>query len=363
MLIIDAHEDIAYNALALSRDIRSSVHETRTREEREGVNRGEDGTGGIAMSGLPQLRSGGFAVVFGVIFAFPMHAATCCDSSYPQSYTNAEEAHVVARQQMDYYKELVQEPGVSLVLTQQDLARTLAAWEHSSPDDPQRPLGIVPLMEGADPIRTPEEATQWYADGLRIVGLAWQQTRYSGGTAAPGPLTPDGRALLREMERVGLILDTTHLAEESFWEALEYFHGPVLASHSNCRVFTPGDRQLSDDMIRALAERDGVIGIVPFNKFLTGAWTRQRRVPVALEQMVRHIDHICQLTGDALHVGIGSDIDGGFGRDETPVELDTVADIAKLADALLEDGYSEDDVMNIMGGNWRRLLEHALPLA
>ncbi len=363
MLIIDAHEDIAYNALAMGRDIRHSVHETRAREEREGVNLGEDGTGGIAMSGLLELRRGGFAVVFGVIFAFPMHAAQCCDTSYPQSYTNSEEAYAVAQQQMDYYKLLAQEPGISLVLTQQDLAQTLAAWEQSSPDNPHRPLGIVHLMEGADPIRTPDEAEQWYADGLRIVGLAWQQTRYSGGTAAPGPLTPEGRELLREMERVGLILDTTHLAEESFWQALECFHGPVLASHSNCRVFTPGDRQLSDDMIRALAERDAVIGIVPFNKFLTGAWTRQQRVPVALEQMVRHIDHICQLTGDALHVGIGSDIDGGFGRNETPQELDTVADIAKLADALLENGYSEDDVMNIMGGNWRRLLEHALPLA
>src|SRR5205085_378487 len=116
---------------------------------------------------------------------------------------------------LDYYRELAQEPGVSLVLNQGDLARVLNAWEHSSPDDEYRPLGIVPLMEGADPIRTPDEAAQWFADGLRIVGLAWQGTRYSGGTHAPGPLTPLGKELLREMERTGLILDTSHLAEES----------------------------------------------------------------------------------------------------------------------------------------------------
>lgn len=363
MLIIDAHEDIAYNALAMGRDIRPSVHETRLREEREGINIGEYGTGGVAMSGLPELRRGGFGVVFGVIFAFPMHAAPGCDTCYAQSYSNAEEAYAAAQQQMGYYKALAQEPGISLVRTRQDLGRVLAAWEQSSPDEPERPLGIVPLMEGADPIRTPEEVAQWYADGLRIVGLAWQQTRYSGGTSAAGPLTLEGKALLSEMERVGLILDTTHLAEESFWQALQHFHGPVIASHSNCRALTPGDRQLSDDMIRALAERSGVIGIVPYNKFLSGAWTRERRFPVTLDQIVLHIDHVCQLTGNALHVGIGSDIDGGFGRDEMPMELDTVADIAKLADTLRTFGYPEDAVINIMGGNWRRFLEHALPLA
>lgn len=361
LLIIDAHEDIAYNALAMGRDFHPSVYETRAREERDGVNVGADGTGGVAMSGLPELRRGGFGIVFGVLFAFPMHAVTGADCCYAQSYSCAEEAHSVARQQMDYYKQLAQEPGISLIRSRQDMADVLAAWEQSAPDDPLRPLGIVPLMEGADPIRTPEEAAQWFADGLRIVGLAWKNTRYSGGTGAPGPLTPEGRELLREMERVGLILDTTHLAEESFWQALAHFSGPIIASHSNCRAFAPGDRQLSDDMIRALIERNGVIGVVPYNKFLDGAWTREQPFSVTLDQMVRHIDHICQLAGDALHVGIGSDIDGGFGRDETPVELDTVADIAQLADTLHRHGYPAEAVTNILGGNWRRFLERALP--
>jgi membrane dipeptidase len=174
------------------------------------------------------------------------------------------------------------------------------------------------------------------------------------------------------MDRVGLILDTTHLAEESFWQALKLYRGPVIASHSNCRALTMskfdehtrqanGQRHLSDDQIRALVERDAVIGVVPCNPFLDATWTRENRFGIGLDLVVRHIDHICQLAGNALHVGLGSDIDGGFGRDETPRELDTVADLAKLADALRSAGYKEEDVVSIMGGNWRRFLERALP--
>ena len=363
MLIIDGHEDIAYNALEWERDIRLPAYATREREAQHSEQAGKYAGRDIAMNGLPDLRRGGFGIVFGVIFTFPMHAVRGDEGQeqQTQSYHTADEAHQVAQQQLAYYRELAREPGVSLVHNQRDLARVLTAWEHSSAGDEQRPLGIVPLMEGADPIRMPAEAEQWFADGLRIVGLAWTNTRYSGGTFAPGPLTAAGRELLTEMERVGLILDTTHMAEESFWQALEHFSGPVIASHSNCRTFTPTDRHLSDDMIRALAERDGVIGIVPVNMFLTNEWKRTNRFPVGLDQVVRHIDHICQLTGNALHVGIGSDIDGGFGRDETPTELDTVADLAKLAGTLRSASYPEEAVVGIMGGNWRRFLERALP--
>lgn len=361
MLIIDAHEDIGYNALEWGRDIRASAYATREREREQPEIAGQDGAGGLAMNGLPDLRRGGVGVVFGVIFTFPLTARRDGSDKHTQSYRNAEEAYRAGQQQLAYYKELAQEPGVSLVLNRSELERLLHAWEQSPAEDPQRPLGIVPLLEGADPIRTPAEAAQWFEEGLRIVGLAWTGTRYSGGTHAPGPLTEAGRELLAEMERTGLILDTSHLAEESFWQALQHFAGPVIASHSNCRAFTPTDRHLSDDMIRALVERDAVIGVVAANPFLAHGWSRTHRFPVGLNQMVRHIDHICQLSGDALHVGIGSDIDGGFGRDETPTELDTVSDLAKLADALRGSGYSEEAVINIMGGNWRRFLARALP--
>ncbi|GHO43994.1 dipeptidase [Ktedonospora formicarum] len=366
MLIIDAHQDIAYNALEWDRDIRRSVYETRKREEGYTGHPAAHptlGAGGIAMSGLPELRRGGFSLVFATIFCEPLSEVhiPACTQPLTQAYTTAEEAYRIGQAQFAYYQELANEPGVSLVLNQQDLHSHLTSWQVSSPDDPQRPFGIVPLMEGADPIRTPEEAEAWYEQGLRIVGLAWHGTRYSGGTSQPGPLTSAGRDLLKVMERVGLILDMSHSAEESFWQALDLYSGPVMASHSNCRVYTPTDRHLTDDMIRALIERDAVIGMVPGNFFLNGEWKRNHRFPVHLEQVVRHIDHVCQISGDALHVGLGSDIDGGFGRDETPEELDTALDFVKIADILKTSGYKEDDIFNIMGGNWKRFLSRALP--
>jgi membrane dipeptidase len=163
------------------------------------------------------------------------------------------------------------------------------------------------------------------------------------------------------MQRLGMILDLSHMAEESFWQALDAFSGTVIASHSNCRALVPTDRQLSDDMIRALAARDGVIGAVFANRFLDATWTAASERGVALAEVVRHIDHLCQLTGTARHCAIGSDLDGGFGVESTPDELDSVADLTKLANALTRAGYGEDDISGIMGGNWLRVLRRTLP--
>jgi membrane dipeptidase len=347
-LIVDAHEDIAWNVLALDRDVRRSALETRRLE------RGTDipDRNGVCMVGLPEWLEGKVAVVFGTVYVAPARRGR---ASGPQVYSNATEAHRFGQQQLDVYRRLAdQEQQVALVGSQDDLAEVLESWQTDSPA-----VGIVPLMEGADPIREPSEAEWWFERGIRLIGLSWKAgTRYAGGDAAQRALTDLGRELLDVMAEVGMVLDVSHLAEESFFEALGRFEGRVVATHANPRALVPGLRHLSDEMIDRLAERDGVVGIVPANYFLRPDW---KTTSATLDDVVAAIDHVCQVVGDAAHVGLGSDFDGGFGADDTPSALDTVADLQRIGPALAEAGYSEEHVEAILGGNWLRVLRSALP--
>jgi len=250
---------------------------------------------------------------------------------------------------------LATDPRIALVKTQRDLELVL--------DQVQPQIGLILLMEGADPLLAPQQARDWFDAGVRIIAPAWHGTRYAGGTGDPGPLTPYGRELMVEMKRAGLILDVSHLAEASFFEALELFDGPVLASHSNCRAYVPTDRQLTDEMIRALVKRNAVIGVVPYNKFLRSDWKKGEspKSQVTILDVVKHIKHMCALAGDTLHVGIGTDFDGGFGAESIPAELDTIADLQKIGRALKNEQLTEADARNILGQNWLRFLRQALP--
>jgi membrane dipeptidase len=347
-LVVDAHEDIAWNVLALGRDVRRSALETRELEQGSDIPE----RNGICMVGLPEWLEGKVAVVFGTVYASPARRGKM---SGPQVYTNAEEAHTLGQEQLDVYHRLAdQEEHIALVGSVDDLDGVLASWEDASPR-----VGIVPLMEGADPIREPREAELWFKRGVRLVGLSWKTgTRYAGGDGAPGLLSDLGRELLDVMADLGMILDVSHLAEKSFHEAVDRFEGQVVATHANPRALVPTPRQLSDQMIRRLVERDGVIGVVPANPFLRIDW---RTTPATLDDVVAAIDHVCQVVGDAEHVGLGSDFDGGFGADDTPLALDTVADLGRIGPALGEAGYAETHVESILGGNWLRILRIALP--
>jgi membrane dipeptidase len=226
------------------------------------------------------------------------------------------------------------------------------------------PLGYILSLEGADSLVTVGHLERAYAYGLRAVGLGhYGPGRYAQGTDATGGLTPAGRDLLKEMERLNVILDATHLCDDSFWGAMDNFSGPVWASHNNCRALVNHNRQFSDDQLRELIRRDAVIGGVFDAWMLVPGWVRRQSTPestgCSLHTVIDHLDHICQLAGNAEHIGIGSDLDGAFGKEQSPHDLDTIADLQRLPDLLAARGYSPTDVHNVMHGNWLRFLRRA----
>ncbi len=353
MILVDGHLDIAFNRLCFGRDPRRSALETR---QREGPLADEKWRG-HAMVGLPELQSGRVAVVFGTIF-LARRADWDGPSADQITYNDEIEAEGRGRQQLRVYRELDEErDGFRMVRTREDLTAVLDGWKGGAVGD----VGIVVLMEGADPIRQATDVPEWFDEGVRMVGLAWKGTRYSGGTGVPGPLTPEGRGLVDALGEHGVVLDLSHAAEESFYEALDRFSGIVIASHANPRALCPGDRQLSDDMIRRLAHRDGVIGIVPFNRMLEAGWPGPPAPRTPLRRVAEAILHVAEVAGTHRAVAIGSDFDGGFGALSAPQGLDTIADLPRIADALSDVGLADPMIEDVLGGNWLRVLKRALP--
>lgn len=355
-IIVDAHEDIAYNMLMYGRDYRHSTAETRAREA------GSQGQG-PATIGLPDALRGGVGLVFATLFTEPGRRPLSPDKPPSKvAYSSPEAAYRAALVQWDVYARLIDEtPQLARVTTQAELDAVLATWADDAPVEGRR-QGLALLMENGDPIIEPPQFEEWYERGVRLVGPAWAASRYCGGTGEPGGLTEQGHLLLEVLASFRVILDLSHMAEESFLQAVERYEGPLIASHSNARRFRDSDRHLSDTMIRLLAERDGVIGTVLYNAFVRNGYTSaDRKETVPLSLAVDAIDYVCQLTGSARHAGIGSDFDGGFGSQHIPDGLDTVADLTRIGDALRARGYSEEDVQAILGGNMLRKLRQALP--
>jgi membrane dipeptidase len=368
-IIVDAHQDLAWNALTFGRDYTQSALAIRLAEQ----NNSAPSHNGNSLLGLGDYLLGHIAVIFSTLYAAPArHKMGEWDRL---TYADSQQANRLYSQQLDYYHRLADDcQQFRLIGGRGDLDQVLASWIEKDPagltDLPGlvgRRVGLVPLMEGADAIREPKEAEWWMERGVRIVGLAWAGTRYAGGTGEPGPLTPEGRQLLDEMARLGLILDLSHASDDSFLEALDRFEGTVIASHANPRAALKGEprrpeRFLSDDMIRRLAERGGVAGVVPFNRFLKAGWTPDEgKQAVTLAHVTAMIDHVCQVTGSADHVALGSDFDGGFGVESVPAEIDTVADLGLIGKALKERGYAEAEVEKVMSGNWLNMLRRGLP--
>ena len=334
--LVDAHLDLAWN-VSRGRDVLWPAAEQPVVDNE------------IATVGLPDLKAGKVGIVGATLFALPA-STTLGDGGYRDHAGAAAQA----RAQLETYRHWEQQGLATIVREAADLDGD--------------GLRLVVLMEGADPMSLPGESgaaapADWFDAGVRMVGLAWKGTRYAGGTGEPGPLTEDGRLLVKELDRVGMIHDVSHLAEQSLDDLLNLASGPICASHSNCRSIVGDDRggrHLPDRQIKAIVRRGGIVGINLFAKFLLPAGEYGKR-PATLEDVVKHVRHVCDLAGDATHVGIGSDMDGGFGRQHIPQEIETIADLPKLGDALSAAGFDDAAVSGFLGGNWARFLRANLP--
>jgi membrane dipeptidase len=355
--IIDGHLDLAWNALSWDRDITESLDAVNDRE----AGMTDHPARRRATTTLPEMRRGGIVACQATLLvrAKPSLRRPEGHSRMSLDHPSQHMAHAVAQGQLAYYCLLERLGHVRILTTSEDLDEHWRTWSAAS-----SPLGIILAMEGADPIVEPEHAQSWWDDGLRSVNLAhYGRSRYAVGTGDDGPITEAGLALLREFERLGMILDATHLSDTSFYQALDHFGGPVLASHNNCRALVPNGRQFSDDQIQRLIARDAVIGAALDAWMLAPGWIigQTQRDVVSLASVADHIDHVCQLAGSVRHAAIGSDLDGGFGTEQTPTGLDTIADLERLSEILATRGYSDADIDAVFHGNWLRFFRENLP--
>ena len=357
--IFDAHLDLAWNALQWNRDITQPLADVRAAEATMTDHRAR-GWGTVT---LPELRRARVGACLGTVLARakPLVRPEAGFKRRDLDYCTQSIASAVACGQAVYYEMLATQGRIRPIRTRRDLDHHWSAWSAAANTEP---IGMILAMEGADPIVDPPDAQRWWDRGLRCVGLAhYGPSHYAVGTGAEGPLTDNGRALLREFERLGMIVDLTHCSEPGFFEVLDRFSGPVHASHNMCRALVPGDRQFSDEQIRSLVQRGAVIGMALDAWMLHPGWVIGRTRPdvVSMTAVADHIDYICQIAGSARHVGIGSDLDGGFGTEQTPGDFDSIADLHKLDPILANRGYSDADIDAIFFGNWLRFFSEALP--
>lgn len=353
--IIDAHLDLAMNAIEWNRDLRKSVMEIRERE-RGMTDKLDREKGTVA---LPELRKGKIGLVVATQIARFVQPG-----SLLEGWNSPEIAWGITQAQLAWYRAMEDLGEMVQITNRGDLEKHVSLWLNSAVSDEEKPVGYILSLEGADSLVNISYLEKSYANGLRACGPAhYGPGRYAYGTGATDGLTSAGKDLVREMDRMKMILDVTHLTDTGFKEALDIFKGPVWASHHNCRTLVNHQRQLADEQIKILLERKAVIGGVLDTWMLTENWVRGMHDPrtrgVNLEKLIDHYDHICQIAGNSLHIAIGSDLDGTFGKEQSPYDLDDISDLQHLKSILLRRGYSNDDVSNIFHRNWLTFLSQA----
>jgi membrane dipeptidase len=352
-LIFDAHLDLSMNAMEWNRDLTQTVMHIREREKGM-TDKPDRGNGTVS---LPEMRKGNIGICVATLIARFVKPG----SPLP-GWNSQEQAWAQTQGQLAWYKAMEDCGEMKQINDVDALHDHVVQWQNNDID--KLPVGYLLSLEGADSIVNMNYLEKAYQNGLRALGPAhYGPGVYAYGTDSEGGLGNKGRELLKEMERLNIILDATHLCDLSFWEALENFKGHVWASHNNCRALVPHNRQFSDDQIKVLIERGAVIGGAFDAWMLKPNWQRGKSKPkeegVFISTVIDHIDHVCQLAGNSLHSGIGTDLDGAFGTEQCPADLDTIADLQKIPELLKERGYSKDDIDNIMYKNWVRFLENA----
>lgn len=355
MLMIDGHLDMAMNAMEWNRNLKESVYAIREREQ--GMTDKLDRAKGVVA--LPELRQG----EIGLVFATQISRFVEKGSSLP-GWNSPEQAWAQSQGQRAYYQAMEDVGEMFQVKDISTLDSHLKLWNDPSVPNEKKPVGYILSLEGADSLIDLSYLETAYGYGLRALGPAhYGPGRYAQGTGMTGPLGKAGIELLKEMDNLNIILDVTHLTDEAFWQAMDLFQGTVWASHHNCRSLVDHQRQLADDQIAALIDRGAVMGGALDAWMLGNNWVRGTSDPlqegINLEKLVDHFDHICQIAGNSLHVAIGSDLDGMFGKEQSPYDLETIADLQNLEPLLRKRGYKPEDIENIFHGNWLRIIRNA----
>jgi membrane dipeptidase len=357
--LIDAHLDLAWSGMYFNRDLLQPI--SRIRECEVGMT--DELSRSLNTVSFPELRNANIPICIATLMARsgPDKIPHTPSKRVDLDYAEQRIAYAHAQGQLAYYRLLESEGHLRILKTRSDLASHWDAWQKNSA---ATPLGIVIGMEGADPILRPEQVESWWKDGLRAVGpVHYGRSQYACGTSTEGPFSEAGLQLLKEFRRTGMVLDVTHLSDGSFAHAMDVYDGPMIASHHNCRALVPGQRQLTDEQIKILISRNAVIGTAFDAWMLYPGWKRGETDPklVKIQDAADHIDHICQLAGSARHCAIGSDLDGGFGKEQTPGDLDSIADLHKLESILASRGYSATDIDGIFFSNWLHFLTASFP--
>ena len=354
MLIFDAHLDLSLNAIEWNRDLRRTNQGVREAEYGKTDLQGR-GNGTVT---FPEMRKAGIGICVAT------QLAGCMKPAAPVgSWESPHQAWAMTQAQLAWYRAMEDEGELRQILNSTSLEKHLKEWEL---DSSNTPIGYILSLEGADSLIDISYLERAYDYGLRAVGIShFGAGRYALGHDCNGTLPESGKALLKELGRLQMILDITHLSEPSFWQVIDTFEGPIWASHHNCRALVNAPRQLSDEQIEALIQRGAIIGSAFDAWLLTSDWVRGESTPgqtnVRISNVVDHIDHVCQIAGNSKHAGIGTDLDGGFGTEQSPADLNSIADISSVATILLDRGYSESDVKSIMHQNFIRFAMESLP--